>query len=81
MSEVALLGIFQGFAFLVGLALGSFANVAIDRMPMDRSLLPRSRCDTCGTAIRPTDNIPSSPGSSCGDAAGTAARPSASTCR
>lgn len=42
----------------MGLAIGSFLNVVIDRMPADRSLLPRSACDVCGEPIRARDNIP-----------------------
>jgi leader peptidase (prepilin peptidase)/N-methyltransferase len=46
-------------AFLIGLALGSFLNVCILRLPHDRSLLrPPSSCPTCGTRIAWRDNIP-----------------------
>ena len=45
-------------AVLVGLVIGSFANVAILRLPDDRSLLPGSACPRCGAAVRPRDNIP-----------------------
>lgn len=43
---------------LLGLVLGSFANVAILRLPEDRSLLPGSACPRCGHPIRPRDNVP-----------------------
>ena len=36
------------FAALFGLALGSFANAAIDRIPRGASLNGRSHCDGCG---------------------------------
>ena len=46
-------------AALVGLAVGSFLNVCIQRWPRGESvLLPRSRCPTCGEPIAWHDNIP-----------------------
>lgn len=45
--------------FLMGLVLGSFANVVIYRLPRGESLLfPSSRCPHCGHPIRPRDNLP-----------------------
>ena len=45
--------------FLFGLAVGSFDNVAIYRIPEGKSLwAPRSFCPTCGTTIAWYDNIP-----------------------
>lgn len=58
MNEAIVLGIWHGFALAIGLSLGSFANVAIDRMPLDRSLLTPSACDSCGTRIGPRDLVP-----------------------
>jgi leader peptidase (prepilin peptidase)/N-methyltransferase len=46
------------FAGLLGLAIGSFLNVVVYRVPAGRSLTPDSACPTCGTAIRGRDNIP-----------------------
>ena len=47
------------FTVLVGLCVGSFLNVAIARMPEDRSVVhPGSHCPACGHAIRPYDNVP-----------------------
>lgn len=44
---------------LFGLAIGSFLNVVIARVPARRSLWrPRSACPGCGTAIAWHDNIP-----------------------
>jgi len=46
-------------AFVVGLAIGSFLNVAIARVPRGESLVhPGSHCPSCGAPIRPRDNIP-----------------------
>jgi leader peptidase (prepilin peptidase)/N-methyltransferase len=45
--------------FVLGLLLGSFANVVIVRVPEGRSLVkPSSRCPSCRAPITPRDNIP-----------------------
>lgn len=45
--------------FLVGLAVGSFANVLIDRLPKGESVLVgRSRCDWCKKTLRWYELIP-----------------------
>jgi leader peptidase (prepilin peptidase)/N-methyltransferase len=46
------------FVALLGLAIGSFLNVVVYRVPAGRSLNPDSACPKCGTAIRRRDNIP-----------------------
>jgi len=44
---------------VLGLAVGSFLNVVIWRVPRGESVAhPASRCPGCGAAIRPWDNIP-----------------------
>ncbi len=44
---------------ILGLALGSFLNVCILRLPADRSILrPRSACPRCGHALSWYENIP-----------------------
>ena len=44
---------------LLGLAVGSFLNVVIHRVPRKESVVrPPSRCPACETPIRPRDNIP-----------------------
>jgi leader peptidase (prepilin peptidase)/N-methyltransferase len=44
---------------MVGLAVGSFLNVVIHRLPRKQSLVsPGSRCPDCGSAVRWYDNIP-----------------------
>ncbi len=45
--------------FFVGLAVGSFANVLIDRLPKGQSVLwGRSRCDYCKKTLRSWELIP-----------------------
>jgi leader peptidase (prepilin peptidase) / N-methyltransferase len=47
------------FAFLFGLALGSFLNVCIYRIPLNQSIVyPPSGCPHCGERIRFYDNLP-----------------------
>ncbi len=46
------------YAALFGLAFGSFANAAIDRIPRGRSLNGRSHCDGCGVTLRPAQLLP-----------------------
>lgn len=44
---------------VLGLLVGSFANVAIHRVPKGESVVrPPSACPGCGTQIAPRDNIP-----------------------
>ena len=46
-------------AAVFGLAVGSFLNVVIHRVPRDESLLrPGSHCPRCGTAVRNRHNVP-----------------------
>jgi leader peptidase (prepilin peptidase)/N-methyltransferase len=45
--------------FIFGLAVGSFLNVCIYRLPRGESIVwPPSRCPHCDRPIRPLDNIP-----------------------
>jgi len=45
--------------FILGLLLGSFANVCIYRMPLGQSIVsPRSHCPGCNNPIRWHDNVP-----------------------
>jgi leader peptidase (prepilin peptidase)/N-methyltransferase len=42
-----------------GLAVGSFLNVVVARLPLGRSIVrPRSACPHCGAEIRVRDNVP-----------------------
>jgi leader peptidase (prepilin peptidase)/N-methyltransferase len=44
---------------VLGLAVGSFLNVVIHRVPRGESLLrPGSHCPHCGAAVRPWQNVP-----------------------
>ena len=48
-----------GLFFLMGIAVGSFLNVCITRIPEGLAIgLPVSHCPKCGTAIKPYDNVP-----------------------
>ncbi len=50
---------FVVYAALVGLIVGSYLNVVIHRLPHQQStVLPRSRCPSCGAPIRARDNLP-----------------------
>jgi leader peptidase (prepilin peptidase)/N-methyltransferase len=46
------------YAAAFGLAFGSFANAAIDRLPRGHSLNGRSQCDACGRTLRVIELIP-----------------------
>jgi len=49
----------QVLVFIYGLIFGSFFNVVIYRLPMEKSLIrPRSSCGTCGHVLRPVELIP-----------------------
>jgi leader peptidase (prepilin peptidase)/N-methyltransferase len=50
---------FEITAFLLGLVVGSFANVCIHRLPRGESVVsPPSRCPGCGARIEARDNLP-----------------------
>ena len=47
------------FVFCFGLAMGSFLNVCIYRIPAKKSLIsPGSHCPNCNNPVKPYDNIP-----------------------
>jgi leader peptidase (prepilin peptidase)/N-methyltransferase len=47
------------FAAVTGLAVGSFLNVVVHRLPRGESLNhPGSHCPGCGHPVRPRDNVP-----------------------
>ncbi len=46
-------------ALILGLIIGSFLNVCIYRIPREKSVVsPPSACPSCGSQIKPWDNIP-----------------------
>lgn len=50
---------FETTALLLGLVVGSFANVCVHRLPRRQSVVsPPSRCPACGALIRARDNVP-----------------------
>ncbi len=52
-------GFFDVSAIVLGLVVGSYLNVVIFRLPRRIStVLPRSRCPRCRSAIQPWDNVP-----------------------
>lgn len=52
-------GLLLAYLFVFGLAVGSFCNVVIVRVPSDESLLrPPSKCPECQAPIARRDNIP-----------------------
>lgn len=54
-----MLGLLIGACALLGLAVGSFLNVVIYRVPRRESIVsPRSACPSCKAAILQRDNIP-----------------------
>jgi leader peptidase (prepilin peptidase)/N-methyltransferase len=47
------------FAGVLGAVFGSFLNVVVHRLPRHESLAtPASHCTTCGTPVKPYDNVP-----------------------
>jgi len=45
--------------FILGLIVGSFLNVAVARLPLEKSLIwPGSRCGVCQQRVRWYDNLP-----------------------
>lgn len=47
------------FIFLAGLCVGSFLNVCIYRIPLEKSIaFPPSSCPSCGSRLKPADLIP-----------------------
>jgi leader peptidase (prepilin peptidase) / N-methyltransferase len=50
---------FLAAAFCLGALIGSFLNVVIHRYPREESVVfPPSKCASCGTLIKPYDNVP-----------------------
>ena len=49
---------FLFYIFIIGLCVGSFLNVLIDRLSNDESILGRSHCDKCKKQLKSKDLIP-----------------------
>ena len=50
---------FAALAFAPALAIGSFLNVVVARVPERRSIVsPRSACPGCGHVLAPWENLP-----------------------
>jgi len=48
-----------GLFFLLGLAIGSFLNLCIDRLPVGKSIIrPPSQCDACQQRLKARDLVP-----------------------
>ena len=51
--------LYAGFAFIVGACIGSFLNVCVYRIPLNRSIVhPPSHCAACGAPIAWYNNLP-----------------------
>lgn len=46
------------FVFILGLAIGSFLNVLIERLPKEESILGRSKCPKCDSKLNWQDLLP-----------------------
>jgi len=46
------------YLFIIGLAIGSFLNVLIDRLPNEQSIMGRSHCDFCKHKLKGLDLFP-----------------------
>lgn len=58
-DDAGLLAAWAGLWTVVGLAVGSFLNVVVWRVPRRQSVrVPASYCPSCGTGIRARDNVP-----------------------
>lgn len=58
-DAAAAASIFMAYLLLVALLLGSFINLAADRLPRGESLVrPRSHCRSCGRVLGLVDLIP-----------------------
>jgi leader peptidase (prepilin peptidase) / N-methyltransferase len=59
MTTVPTNGVVLALAGILGLAVGSFLNVVIHRVPRSLSVVrPPSACPTCGVTLRPWHNVP-----------------------
>ena len=45
-------------AAVIGVCMGSFGNVLIDRLPRGETIVGRSKCEGCGRALEPYELVP-----------------------
>lgn len=57
-NPILIFVIFDVIIAAFGLAIGSFLNVLIDRLPADEGIGGRSHCDYCGKTLQPLQLIP-----------------------
>jgi leader peptidase (prepilin peptidase)/N-methyltransferase len=58
-ASTAVLAVLAALLGVTGLAVGSFVNVVVHRVPAGLSVVrPRSRCPVCGHHVRARDNVP-----------------------
>lgn len=50
--------LFIFFIFIIGISIGSFLNVVIDRLPFGKPITGRSHCDRCGKILSWFDLVP-----------------------
>lgn len=52
------MAVLYGIVFILGLAAGSFVNVLIYRIPLEKPVLPSSLCTSCGSKLSSIELIP-----------------------
>ena len=50
--------LYKIFFFIFGSLIGSFSNVVAYRLPLEKSIIPRSQCEKCGKLVKWYENLP-----------------------